>query len=119
LAIEYGVSKKTIVDCLESIKSDFEAMQFKQPKPAELLTFQKNSLHKISDIIYRMNKNIAEDLMLQAALYFILIDGENPYIIDADANQRKWDICQSDPEMRAFFLDTIEYVLKNWNNGAK
>lgn len=116
LAIEYGVSKQLITEKLETIKTKFANFYFKQPRPELLVQFQKETMDIISDLQWRMDRIAPEDMMLQAALYFLLIDGENPYIVDTDANQRKWDICQADPEMKAFFLDTIEIILQNWHN---
>lgn len=117
MAIEYGVSKTKITERLEEINSEFDKFNFRQPNPANLVKFQDRTKNLIGDLLHRMNKINPEDLMLKAALYFIYIDGENPYTISAEDNQRKWENCQTDPELRAFFLETLEYILIHWGNG--
>ena len=58
-----------------------------------------------------------DDLLIEAGLYFFYLDGENPYIIDPNIQAEKIANVKDDPELRAFFLNTIEQILIVSANG--
>lgn len=114
--IDYGISKEEFVSSMQGIKSEVENLAWENPTKDKLKKFHAATLQKIGDLLYRIENIKVEDLMLQAVMYFVLIDNENPYIINTQQQKEKYDIAKNDPELRAFFLQLMEHIFLGWNN---
>jgi hypothetical protein len=116
MMLSYGISKDEIIERLKHIQDELKSMAWNNPTPAKLRPFVESNLNYIGDFMYRMKNVVLDDLLIQAGLYFFYIDGENPYQIDYEVQQRKFDNIKSDPELRGFFLKTMELILQDWKN---
>lgn len=115
LAIEYGVSKDEIENKLNGLLSEIKEMPWQNMTRDKLRQFVETSTNDIGDLLFRMKRIKLDDMLIQAALYFFYIDGENPYIINEETQQRKLDCIKADDELRSFFLNSIEQILKGSN----
>ena len=111
LMLSYGISTDEIVERLTEIQTELKNFAWDKPSSAKLKTFVEQNSNYIGDFVYRMKNVVLDDLLIQAALYFFYIDGENPYQIDYDFQQMKFDNIKNDPELRCFFLKTMELIL--------
>lgn len=115
-AIEYGISKAEIQDRLEKLQKDVAEMPWNYNKKDDLRKFVESATHDIGDFLYRLKTVKIDDLIIRAGLYFLFVDNENPYIINAETQQKKYDLVQNDEELRAFFLAFMEEVLRGSAN---
>ena len=112
LAIEFGVSKEEIENKLNGLLDEIKEFPWQNMTRDKLRQFVEQSQNDIGDLLYRMKRIKLDDMLLQAGLYFFYIDGENPYIINEETQQRKLDCIKQDDELRSFFLNSIEEILK-------
>lgn len=111
-AIDYGIHKSEVVEKLTNILQTVDEMPWQNMTRDKMKEFYTKSKDQLNDLIYRLKTVKIDDLLLEAALYFFYIDGENPYIINSETQQRKLDAVKADDELRAFFLNSIEQILK-------
>lgn len=111
-AIDFGINKTEVVEKLSSMLETVEDMPWQNMTRDKLKEFHTKSKDQLNDILYRLKNVKIDDLLLEAGLYFFYIDGENPYIINSETQQRKMDAIKNDDELRAFFLNSIEQILK-------
>ena len=111
-AIDFGIHKTEVVEKLNGILETVEEMPWQNMTRDKLKEFHTKSKDQLNDILYRLKSVKLDDLLLEAGLYFFYIDGENPYIINSETQQRKMDAIKKDDELRAFFLNSIEQILK-------
>ena len=111
-AIDFGIHKTEVVEKLNDILETVEEMPWQNMTRDKLKEFHTKSKDKLNDILYRLKSVKLDDLLLEAGLYFFYIDGENPYIINSETQQRKMEAIKKDDELRAFFLNSIEQILK-------
>ena len=112
LAIEYGIGKDEITERLTEILTDVNDMPWQNMTRDRLRGFHESAKDKINDLLYRLKTIKVDDLIIEAALYFFYTDGENPYIINSETQARKREALQKDDELRAFFLNSMEVILK-------
>lgn len=112
LAIDYGISKEEIETKLNGILQTVDDMPWQNMTRDKLKEFHTKSKDQLNDLLYRLKHIKLDNQLLEAALYFFYIDGENPYIINSETQQRKMDAVRNDDELRAFFLNSIEQILK-------
>jgi hypothetical protein len=112
LAIEYGVSKSEIMDKMNEVLINVKDLPWMNATKDKLRQFVESSQNTINDLLFRMKNITLDDMLIQAGLYFFYIDGENPYIINEETQQRKLDAIRSDDELRAFFLNSMEVILR-------
>ncbi len=115
LAIDYGICKPEITERLSELLSTVSDMPWQNMTRERLKEFHNKAKDQLNDLLYRLKNIQIDDLILEAALYFFFIDGENPYIINGETQQRKRDAIRSDDELRAFFLNSMEQILKGLN----
>lgn len=115
-AIDYGVHKNEIITKLTAILETVDAMPWQNMSREKLKEFYTKSKDQINDLLYRFKSIQVDDLIIEAALYFIYIDNENPYIVNPETMQRKRDLIAVDYELRAFFLNSMEQILKGLND---
>lgn len=118
-SIDYGIEKSEIVEWLQKFETELEKMPWNQPKSASLQKFQKNNLIHVKDFLYRMEHIKVDDLLIQSGLYFFYIDGENPYLLNTELQQTKFENVKEDAELRAFFLTTMETIFLGWKRTEK
>ena len=118
LAIDYGIHKNEVVDKLTGILETIDEMPWANMTRDKLKEFHTKSKDQLNDILYRLKSVKLDDLLVEAGTYFFYIDGENPYIINSETQQRKIDAIRKDDELRAFFLNSIEQILKG-SSGIK
>jgi hypothetical protein len=111
-AIDFGINKTEVVEKLNGILETVEEMPWQNMTRDKLKEFHTKSKDQLNDILYRLKSVKLDDLLLEAGLYFFYIDGENPYIINSETQQRKMEAIKKDDELRAFFLNSIEQILK-------
>lgn len=111
-AIDFGINKTEVVDKLNGMLEIVEDMPWQNMTRDKLKEFHTKSKDQLNDILYRLKNVKIDDLLLEAGLYFFYIDNENPYIINSETQQRKMDAIKKDDELRAFFLNSIEQILK-------
>jgi len=111
-AIDFGINKTEVVEKLTGMLEIVEDMPWQNMTRDKLKEFHTKSKDQLNDILYRLKNVKIDDLLLEAGLYFFYIDGENPYIINSETQQRKLDAIKKDDELRAFFLNSIEQILK-------
>jgi len=109
--IDWGVPKSEVETKLNSIMETVKNAPYSNLNPQKLRSFVEDATNKIADLLFRMKKIKADELLLEAGTYFFYMDGENPYIIDPDIQAKKHAAIKSDNELRAFFLNTIEQIL--------
>jgi len=112
LAIEYGVSKTEIMDKMNEVLTNVKDLPWMNATKDKLRQFVESSQNTINDLLFRMKNITLDDMLIQAGLYFFYIDGKNPYIINEETQQRKLDAIRSDDELRAFFLNSMEQILR-------
>lgn len=112
LAIEYGVSKQEIMDKMNDVLTNVKDLPWMNATKDKLRHFVESSQNTINDLLFRMKNITLDDMLIQAGLYFFYIDNENPYIINEETQQRKLDAVRSDDELRAFFLTSMEQILR-------
>ena len=117
LSIEWSVPKSEIETKLSDILETIKNAPYSNMTPQKLRTFVESSTNEINDILFRMKTISDDDLLIEAGLYFFYIDGENPYVIDPGIQKQKNDNVRNDPELRSFFLNTIEQILIVSANG--
>lgn len=110
-AIDWGVPKSEIETKLNAILETVRNMPYSNPTGPKLRKFVEDTTNEIGDVLFRMQRIKVDDLLIEAGLYFFYIDNENPYIIDPEIQQQKIDNIKEDPELRAFFLNSIEQIL--------
>jgi len=115
LAIDYGIGKPEITERLTELLSTVSDMPWQNMTRERLKEFHNKAKDQLNDLLYRLKNIQIDELILEAALYFFFIDGENPYIINGETQQRKRDAIRSDDELRAFFLNSMEQILKGLN----
>ena len=115
--IDWNVPKSEINERMADIMETIKSAPYSNMSPNKLRTFVENATNQIGDLLYRMKSIRVDDLLIEAALYFFYIDNENPYRIDPDIQAEKLDAVRNDPELRAFFLNTIEQILTVSANG--
>jgi len=115
LAVQYGVDKTEIETKLTEILNHVSDMPWQSMTRDRLKEFHDSAKDSLNDLLYRFKNIAADNLILEAALYFFYIDGENPYIINSETLQRKREAIQADDELRAFFLNSMEQILKGLN----
>lgn len=115
LAIDYGIGKPEITERLGELLTTVNDMPWQNMTRERLKEFHNKAKDQLNDLLYRLKNIQIDDLILEAALYFFFIDGENPYIINGETQQRKRDAIRSDDELRAFFLNSMEQILKGLN----
>lgn len=118
LSIEWSVPKSEIETKLSGILETIKSAPYSNMTPQKLRTFVESSTNEINDILFRMKTISDDDLLIEAGLYFFYIDGENPYVIDPGIQKQKNDNVRNDPELRSFFLNTIEQILIVSANGS-
>ena len=118
LAIDYGIHKDEIIEKLTGILQTVDDMPWQNMTRDRLKEFHTKSKDQLNDLLYRLKSVKLDDLLLEAGTYFFYIDGENPYIINSETQQRKLDAIRKDDELRAFFLNSIEQILKG-SSGLK
>lgn len=119
LSIEWSVPKSEIETKLSGILETIKSAPYSNMTPQKLRTFVESSTNEINDILFRMKTISDDDLLIEAGLYFFYIDGENPYVIDPAIQKQKNDNVRNDPELRSFFLNTIEQILIVSANGSE
>ena len=119
LSIEWSVPKSEIETKLSDILETIKNAPYSNMTPQKLRTFVESSTNEINDILFRMKTISDDDLLIEAGLYFFYIDGENPYVIDPGIQKQKNDNVRNDPELRSFFLNTIEQILIVSANGSE
>lgn len=119
LAIEYGVSKQEIVDKMNEVLTNVKDLPWMNATKDKLRQFVESSQNVINDLLYRMKNITLDDMLIQAGLYFFYIDGENPYIINEETQQRKLDAIRQDDELRSFFLTSMEQILRGLSDTKK
>lgn len=117
LSIEWSVPKSEIETKLSDILETIKNAPYSNMTPQKLRTFVESSTNEINDILFRMKTISDDDLLIEAGLYFFYMDGENPYVIDPGIQKQKNDNVRNDPELRSFFLNTIEQILIVSANG--
>lgn len=117
LSIEWSVPKSEIETKLSGILETIKNAPYSNMTPQKLRTFVESSTNEINDILFRMKTISDDDLLIEAGLYFFYMDGENPYVIDPGIQKQKNDNVRNDPELRSFFLNTIEQILIVSANG--
>jgi hypothetical protein len=113
-AIDYGIDKNEIIEWLQKFEQELEKMPWQQPKSQSLQTFQKTNTTYVKDFLYRLQNIKVEDLLIQSGLYFFYIDGENPYVLNTELQQTKFQNVKEDPELATFFLETMEHIFLGW-----
>lgn len=116
LAIEYGVSKSEIMDKMNEVLLNVKELPWMNATKDKLRQFVESSQNTINDLLFRMKHITLDDMLIQAGLYFFYIDNENPYIINEETQQRKLDAINQDDELRAFFLSSMEQILRGLND---
>lgn len=116
LAIEYGVSKSEIMDKMNDVLLNVKELPWMNATKDKLRQFVESSQNTINDLLFRMKHITLDDMLIQAGLYFFYIDNENPYIINEETQQRKLDAINQDDELRAFFLSSMEQILRGLND---
>jgi hypothetical protein len=119
LSIEWSVPKSEIETKLSGILETIKSAPYSNMTPQKLRTFVESSTNEINDILFRMKTISDDDLLIESGLYFFYIDGENPYVIDPGIQKQKNDNVRNDPELRSFFLNTIEQILIVSANGSE
>ncbi len=112
LSIDYGIGKPEIQNKLNDILETVTEMPWQNMTRERLKDFHNKAKDQLNDLLYRLKNVQVDDLILEAALYFFFIDGENPYIINGETQQRKREAIKADDELRAFFLNSMEQILK-------
>jgi len=115
--IDWNVPKSEIIERMADIMETVKNAPYSNFNPTKLRTFVENATNAIGDLLFRMKSIRVDDLLIESALYFFYVDNENPYIIDPDVQAAKLDAVRNDPELRAFFLATIEQILSVSANG--
>jgi hypothetical protein len=116
-AIDWGVPKSEVETKLNSIMDTVKSLPYSNMTPPKFRKFVEETVNEIGDVLFRMRKIKVDDLLIEAGLYFFYLDGENPYIIDPNIQAEKIANVKDDPELRAFFLNTIEQILIVSANG--
>lgn len=112
-ALEYGISKPDLAKALDEIIEGLEAFAFEKVTVKRVKEFYTKNLPAFKDLRFRIDHIKADDILLEIALYFFYIDGENPYSINEITQERKREIALADDELRAFFLRIIETLYRN------
>jgi hypothetical protein len=119
LAIEYGVSKQEIMDKMNDVLTNVKDLPWMNATKDKLRQFVESAQNVINDLLFRMKNITLDDMLIQAGLYFFYIDGENPYIINEETQQRKLDAIRQDDELRSFFLTSMEQILRGLSDTKK
>lgn len=114
--MDFGISKAEFIQGMTEIKEKIENIPWEKPTSASLKKFHDSALQKIGDFMYRVDNVKVEDLMLMSVMYFVLIDNEDPYIINETLQADKFAIASKDPELRAFFLQLMQDIFIGWSN---
>jgi hypothetical protein len=115
LAIDFGVGKAEITEKMTEILKQVDDMPWQNMTRDRLKEFHTNAKNSINDLLFRLKNISIDDKILEAAMYFFYIDGENPYIINSETIARKFEAVRNDDELRAFFLNSMEQILKGLN----
>jgi hypothetical protein len=115
--IDWNVPKSEIIERMADIMETVKSAPYSNYSPTKLRTFVEDATNQIGDLLFRMKSIRVDDLLIESALYFFYVDNENPYVIDPDVQAAKLDAVRNDPELRAFFLATIEQILSVSANG--
>lgn len=115
--IDWNVPKSEIIERMADIMETVKNAPYSNYSPTKLRTFVEDATNQIGDLLFRMKSIRVDDLLIESALYFFYVDNENPYVIDPDVQAVKLDAVRNDPELRAFFLATIEQILSVSANG--
>jgi hypothetical protein len=114
--LDYGISKEEFSAGMREIEAQIKSMPWETPTKDKLRKFHDSALQKLGDFLYRVENVKIEDLMLQSVMYFVLIDGEDPYVLNSQLQAEKFAIAKSDPELRAFFLQIMQDIFIGWSN---
>lgn len=107
---DWGIDKS---DLRAYFKAIMKETDINSTAPTDLI----NKMKSIHSLVATIDSVVAEDYQykpyLLSACIIILIDGEDPNKIDPKIIAKKMKLCESIPEIEAFFLTTIRVSMSN------
>lgn len=111
-AMRYGVEVDDLTTALTDISKTFDSIK----KASQLKTHHYQAMTKAQakalEYKHRLTELTPERITLKLATLLYVIDGENPYIIDNELNDKKLQLIENDAESTAFFLKTSMLTYK-------
>lgn len=113
-ALGYGMTKEELIGLLEGCidLNKKQAYEFSNTNKQQHQRLNSKLQVDLADTVIRLKTINSSDIMLRIALLFFFVDGEDPYTINAETQKRKYQEAQEDDALRAFFLQTIQVLLK-------
>ena len=112
LALDYGMTREELNKFLEAIQVAVQKLPYaiNDKKEHKKLVFE--IMRETGELMHRANNIKSEAILLEIALLFFFIDGENPYELNPLIQKEKREIAMKDDALRAFFLKTTVLILK-------
>ena len=110
--LEFGVDKTYLVDLLDKLDKDLDGFRFSKLTAKAVEGYYDRNKPKLKEALYRIENIKAEEVLLEVALLFFYIEGENPYAINELTQKNKRKIAEEDDELRAFFTRTVELLYR-------
>lgn len=111
-ALDFGMTKSELSDYLGKAIEALKKLPFEFGNKQSMQKLHSEALREISELQFRCNNIKSEDIILEIALLYFLIDDEDPYTLNELTIQRKKKLTKEDDALRAFFLKTIVALLK-------
>lgn len=113
-ALGYGMTKEELLETIEKCISINKDQAYAYNNRAVNAHRKANSSlqMELADIFARLKSINHADTILRIALLFFFVDHENPYTINSETQKRKYEEAQNDDDLRAFFLQTTNILLK-------
>lgn len=113
-ALGFGMTKENLIALLEACIDQNKKQAYAYNSKNEQLHQRLNAKLQtdLADAVIRLNTINTSDIMLRISLLFFFVDGEDPYTINSETQKRKYQEAQDDDGLRAFFLQTIQALLK-------
>jgi hypothetical protein len=111
-ALDYGLTRAELAGYLHKALEAVKRLPFEFGNKTALQKLQNEVVREISELQFRCNNIKSEDIILEIALVYFFVDGEDPYTLNELTIQRKKANAQVDDNLRSFFLRTTVALLK-------
>lgn len=107
-ASEYNVEKDVLADAFDKSHQDAKKIRelIKNRKYKQADGILDSIENKSADMSYRIRQIGTIETIINIALVFFYIDGENPYTVNELTMKKKREMIEADDDLRAFFLRT-------------
>jgi hypothetical protein len=119
--VAWGLSKNDLTDFIRLMAKELNFPKEFETKE-DLVSLQREQIEKVKSFLGDMEWLIQKDYQfkpyLKAGCLLILMDDEDPHIIDKKINLEKMKLCKESEDVEFFFISTIGNLLLSTTNSS-